>query len=144
MENTQSDLCPLGENSKQGMVFMVVNSGYNLCYIGCTKEKYLSRRMSQYRREYNKYINGKAKHNILFDLFDKYGLYNCKIELIRHVNYTTRSELKAKCIEDIDRREMCINNIQQHSMFKDSITKKAITNKCEYFKIFSDSEEEDD
>jgi hypothetical protein len=76
-----------------------------------------------------------------FDLFDKYGLYNCKIELIRYVNYTTRSELKAKCIEDINRCDMCINNIQQHSMFKDSIIKQAITNKCEYFKICSDSEE---
>ena len=120
---------------------MVVNRGYNLWYIGCTKEQHLSRRMSQYRRNYNNYISGKVKHNISFDLFDKYGLYNCKIELIRYVNYTTRSELKAKCIEDRNRCDVCINNVQQHRMFKDSITKQVIINNCEYFKICSDSEE---
>ena len=130
------------ENNRQGMVYMVVNSGYNLCYIGCTTEKHLSRRMSQYRRNYNNYINGKAKHNILYDLFNKYGLYNCKIELIRYVNYTTRTELKIKCLEDINKCDMCINNIQQQSMFKDSVIKQAITNKCEHFNIFSDSEED--
>ena len=85
MENTEI-------THKRCNIFMVVDTGYNLCYIGCTTEKYLSDRMAHYRRNYKRYINGEVKHNILFDLFDKYGLINCRIELIRYVDYTTKGE----------------------------------------------------
>ena len=95
-----------GITHKRGKIFMVVDTGHNLCYIGCTTEKYLSDRMAQYRRNYKRYINGEVKHNIVFDLFDKYGLLNCKIELIRYVDYTTKGELKATCYEDINRCNM--------------------------------------
>ena len=95
----------------------------------------LSDRMAHYRRNYKRYINGEVKHNILFDLFDKYGLINCRIELIRSVDYSTKGDLKASCYEDINKCDMCINNIQQRKLFAKA--------KCETYNIDTCSENDD-
>ena len=128
-----------GITHKRRKIFMVVDTGYNLCYIGCTTEKYLSDRMAQYRRNYKIYINGEVKHNIVFVLFDKYGLLNCKIELIRYVDYTTKGELKATCYEDINRCDMCIDNIHQIIFCFKATTHK----QCETYNIDTGSETDD-
>ena len=60
-------------------------------YIGSTYEKQLSNRMAKHRSNY--------KHNrnktMAFNLFDKYGVENCKIVLLEKVNVSTKEELLA-------------------------------------------------
>jgi hypothetical protein len=68
-------------------------------------------------------------------LFDKYGLINCRIELIRSVDYSTKGDLKASCYEDINKCDMCINNIQQRKLF--------VKAKCETYNIDTCSENDD-
>eukprot|EP01041_Mallomonas_annulata_P014496 gene14496-30857_t len=51
-------------------------------YVGCTTEKFLSNRMNAHRNAYKCFKNDKYSFVSVFDLFDKFGVENCKIELI--------------------------------------------------------------
>ena len=74
------------ENKYQrGKIYNIVDVGYNKCYIGSTIEKLLSNRMSRHRYGYNRYKINSQKKMASFDIFDEYGIDNCKIELIEKV-----------------------------------------------------------
>ena len=64
-----------------GKIYKIVDVGYNKCYVGSTTEK-LSMRMVRHRSDYKRYKNGKINKITSFDLFDTYGIENCKIELV--------------------------------------------------------------
>jgi hypothetical protein len=51
-------------------------------YIGSTTKQYLSQRMDSHRRNYKCWKYGKGSHVRSYDLFDEYGIENCKITLI--------------------------------------------------------------
>jgi hypothetical protein len=52
-------------------------------YIGSTTKEYLSQRMDKHRSGYKRWKDGKyGSHVRSYDLFDEYGIENCKIMLI--------------------------------------------------------------
>ena len=58
--------------------------GYNKCYIGSTTEE-LSMRMARHRSNFKRFLRGdKESHIRSFDIFNEYGVENCKIELIQY------------------------------------------------------------
>jgi hypothetical protein len=65
-------------------------------YIGSTAQKLLSSRMNNHRNSYNKWKKGKANKVTVYDLFDKYGVENCKIELIEKFPCRDYLELEAR------------------------------------------------
>jgi len=65
-------------------------------YIGSTTKNLLSQRMTTHRGDYNKWKNGKSRRVRSYDLFDKYGLENCKILLIESFPCQSRDELRAR------------------------------------------------
>ena len=92
-----------------GKIYKIVDVGYNKCYVGSTTEK-LSMRMVRHRSDYKRYKNGKINKITSFDLFDKYGIENCKIELVENVKCETKEELLKKEGEYI-RQIDCMNKL---------------------------------
>ena len=96
-------------NYHNGKIYKVVDIGYNKCYIGSTTEN-LSMRMVRHRSDYKRYKDGKMNKIMSFDLFDEYGIENCKIELIENVKCETKEELLKKEGEYI-RQTDCMNKL---------------------------------
>jgi hypothetical protein len=64
--------------------------------------------MCKHRSNYNKWLNKNGSSNTVFTLFDKYGVENCKIELLENYPCANKSELEAR--EGHHQREtVCIN-----------------------------------
>jgi hypothetical protein len=81
---------------QKGQIYKIVDVGFNKCYIGSTIEP-LSNKMSKHRSHYKDYINNVGKVKIKsFDLFDEYGVENCKIVWIQNYPCNSRKELEAE------------------------------------------------
>ena len=92
---------------ENGKIYKVVDLSYNECYIGSTCEN-LSQRMARHRQEYNRFLEGKRRNITVFQIFDKYGVENCKIELLENYPCNSREELMKKEGENI-RNTVCVN-----------------------------------
>ena len=100
-------------NYNQGKIYRIVPNCEHEPheqYIGSTTKKYLSQRMAQHKKEYNCYKNGTRKYMTRsVQLFDKYGVDNCSIELIECINAKSIDELRQKEKEHI-KSNSCVNN----------------------------------
>ena len=98
------------ENKYQnGKIYKIVDIGYNECYIGSTSEKLLSQRMSRHRACYKMWKAGKKSGNMTsFVLFEKYGVENCKIELIKEFPCDNKTQLEREEGRYI-KGETCVN-----------------------------------
>ena len=95
---------------EKGQIYKVVDIGYNMCYIGSTCQP-LSKRFSKHKETYNQYTKGKADCNRRVNtIFDKYGIENCKIELLHNFPCQSRNELLKQEGEHI-RNNDCVNKI---------------------------------
>ena len=82
-------------------------------YIGLTTKDKLCQRMATHRNDYKKWLKGKASKLTSYDLFNKYGLENCRIVLIESVNASTKDELLAR--ESYYIKELpCVNKCISH------------------------------
>jgi hypothetical protein len=79
-----------------GKIYKITDNAYSECYIGSTLE-ILSRRMASHRSGYKRFQENKpVSYTCVYDIFIKYGLENCKIELIELVPCNTLMELRQK------------------------------------------------
>ena len=62
-------------------IYKIIDISYTDQYIGSTYDA-LSSRMTKHRSNHRRYKKGEYHYVSVFDLFDKHGLENCKIELI--------------------------------------------------------------
>ena len=76
-------------------VYKIVDIEYTKCYVGSTYNS-LSKRMAHHRQDYLKYKRGKKNYVSVFDLFDEFGVENCKIELIEEIECTNRDQLRKR------------------------------------------------
>jgi len=81
---------------KRGKIYKIIDVGYNKCYIGSTAEKTLSNRMSRHRYDYKIYKQTLNEKMTCFDIFDEYGIENCKIELIENYPFNNIEELRKR------------------------------------------------
>ena len=79
----------------KGKIYKIVDIGYNECYYGSSYNT-LCKRMDGHRKDYKKYKNGKYHYVTSFSLFDKYGVENCKIELVELYPCGSKAELEAR------------------------------------------------
>ena len=81
---------------QNGKIYQITDIGYNKCYIGSTTEG-LSLRMTRHRANYKNFLKNNGKNFISsYDLFNEYGLENCKIELIEYYKCNTLQELRKR------------------------------------------------
>ena len=92
-----------------GKIYQITDIGYNKCYIGSTTEE-LSQRMTRHRADYKRFLNGKKSHTRSYDIFNEYGVENCKIELIEYFKCDTLQELRRKEGEHIKNTD-CVNKL---------------------------------
>jgi hypothetical protein len=78
-----------------GKIYKIVDIGYNKCYYGSTVQE-LSSRMSRHRSNYKRYNEGRGGLFTAFNLFDEFGVENCKIELVELFPCNIKSELTAR------------------------------------------------
>jgi len=85
------------ENNKylNGKIYKITNNLNNDIYIGSTCQN-LKQRFQCHIRRYKQFINNKTNKLTVFDLFIKYGVNNCKIELIELYNCNSKNELELK------------------------------------------------
>ena len=74
-----------------GKIYKIVDVDHNKQYIGSTTET-LSRRMAHHKHQYKMFNQGLRTKVCSFDLFDEFGIDNCKIELIEYFNCETKDE----------------------------------------------------
>jgi hypothetical protein len=99
-------------NYKNGKIYKIepVNGEEGEIYIGSTTKQYLSQRMTAHRANYNRWKNGKCYKVMAFDLFDKFGLDNCKIILLESCPCESKDQLHARESHHI-RTLNCINKM---------------------------------
>ena len=81
---------------QKGNIYMLWDIAYTKCYIGSTTET-LARRMTKHRDKYRAWLRGEAGRSTLYEVFDEFGLENCRIYLLE--NYPCNNK------EDLDARE---------------------------------------
>ena len=64
-------------------------------YYGSTCES-LSQRMTRHRAKYTAYLKGNITNTRSFDLFDEFGIENCKIELVENCPCNSKEELRRR------------------------------------------------
>ena len=98
-------------------IYQIVDIGYNKCYIGSTCEE-LSQRMAHHRANYKQFLNGKRRFITSFNLFNEYGVGNCKIELVEYFKCDTVHELR-KREGEIIKKLPCINKCVAGRTYKE-------------------------
>ena len=79
----------------KGQIYKIVDTGLTKCYIGSSVQK-LCKRMGSHRRDYKKYKTGEYHYCSVFDLFDEFGVENCKIVWIKNYPCNSKEELEAE------------------------------------------------
>ncbi len=92
-----------------GKIYKIVDNGYNKCYIGSTYNS-LSHRMSHHRDDFKRFLEGKIKKTSSYELFEEFGVENCKIELVENFPCLNRDELNAREGHWIRNTE-CVNKV---------------------------------
>lgn len=97
-------------NYQQGKIYKIVsNTDDELCYVGSTTLPLLCQRMAEHRDNYKCLKSGgKVNHTSSYILLDKYGVENCRIELIEIFPCNSKDELTKKEGEYI-RLLNCVN-----------------------------------
>ena len=98
-------------NYQNGKIYKMEDVGGNMCYIGSTTKDFLSKRMSEHRSKY-RYWKSDPKNSkfTVFDIFDTYGIENCRIVLIELLPCDSKDELHARESHYI-RTVECVNKI---------------------------------
>jgi adenylate kinase family enzyme len=91
-----------------GKIYKITDVAYTECYIGSTVQS-LCNRMADHRFDYkSKCKNERKVFCSSFSLFDKYGLENCKIELVELFPCQSKAELERREGYWI-KHETCVN-----------------------------------
>ena len=94
-------------NSK---IYQITDIGYNKCYIGSTTEN-LCMRMARHRSRYKSFLRDDKEGRLRsFEIFNEFGVENCKIELIEYFKCDTLAELLRREGEVIKNTE-CVNKV---------------------------------
>tara|TARA_R110000868_G_scaffold24856_1_gene97469 strand:+ start:296 stop:910 length:615 start_codon:yes stop_codon:yes gene_type:complete len=90
---------------QKAKIYKIVDPNEEMIYVGSTCQS-LSQRMAGHRSDYKKLNNYCSSH----DIFDKYGVENCKILLIENYSCNSKEELIKKEGEYI-RQLNCVNKV---------------------------------
>jgi len=95
---------------KQTKIYKITSFVGDKIYIGSTTKKHLCDRMANHRYGYKKWKNQEIRKVTSFDIFDEYGLDNCKIILIENYPCNNKDEKNSREAHWIKTTE-CVNKI---------------------------------
>lgn len=93
-----------------GKIYKICDVNEIMVYIGSTTQD-LCERMAQHRRDYKRYKNGKINCITVFQIFEKFGIENCKIYLVENICCENKEQLlqmEAKYIRELQCVNKCI------------------------------------
>jgi hypothetical protein len=93
-------------------IYKIVSDWGNKVYIGTTTKQYLSQRMQGHRANYKTWQKSGKRRCTSFELFDEYGIENCKIVLIELHPCNTKDEQSAREYFHISSMD-CVNKKKQ-------------------------------
>jgi peroxiredoxin family protein len=108
-------------------------------YIGSTTKEYLSQRMDTHRTGYKNWNAGKYGFTSSYTLFEKYGVENCNILLIKQFSCNSNDELKAeegrliRCMKCVNIRIPCRTSKEQKVLYTEMNKQKIKENKQRYY-----------
>ena len=109
MTNKDNNKRIMTNKYSSGKIYKIESNVGDKIYIGSTVKKLLCDRMTGHRYDYKKWKNGdKQRIYKSFEMFDEYGLENCKIVLIENFPCNSRDELTSREAHYI-RNTTCIN-----------------------------------
>ena len=80
----------------QGNIYKITDNAYSECYIGSTVQA-LSNIMRDHRNDYKRCMDNKTGgYNCAYNIFNNYGLQNCKIELVELAPCNNQLELRQR------------------------------------------------
>jgi hypothetical protein len=95
---------------KNGKIYRICDTGYNEFYYGSTVQS-LPMRLGKHRALYKLYKESKYNKRVsVYDIFDKFGIENCKIELVEACSFENKSEMQKREGYWIQ-NEACVNKI---------------------------------
>ena len=77
---------------EKGKIYMITDIAYTKFYYGSTCED-LSKRLWRHKNKYKLYLQGKVDLICSYNLFNEFGLDNCKIELVENYPCNRKEEL---------------------------------------------------
>ena len=80
---------------QNGKIYRLTDNAYTKIYYGSTCET-LAQRMARHRSKYYVYLKGGCTKTTSFDLFDEFGINNCKIELVELYPTNSKEELRQR------------------------------------------------
>ena len=83
-------------NYNEGKIYKIENMNGDKCYIGSTTKKYLSQRMQFHRSDYNKWLKGNKGKCMVYEIFDEFGIDNCRIVLLEACPCDSKDALIAR------------------------------------------------
>ena len=127
---------------ENGKIYKIVDVGYTKCYIGSTTEK-LSKRFERHRKYYKRFLEQNVIDTKAIDIFEEYGIDNCKIELIENCPCQTKEELLRREGYHIQNND-CVNKqvagrtpkeyYEQNKEYRDKQRKEHYQRHKEYYK----------
>ena len=95
-------------NYNNGKIYKIEDLAGEMCYIGSTTKEKLCQRMVNHRAKYTLWKSGKTNKVIVYDIFDKYGVENCRIILIENCPCESKDQLTSREAHYI-RTIACVN-----------------------------------
>jgi hypothetical protein len=92
-----------------GKIYKIVDLAYTKTYYGSTINS-INKRFRAHKEGYNNWKSGKRTKITVFDIFDEFGIDNCKIELVELYPCNLKIELERKEGEYIKNND-CVNKI---------------------------------
>lgn len=120
-------------------VYKISSTLGNEVYYGSTYNT-LNIRFSGHKNNYKAFLKGNGGRNTCYELFDKYGVENCVIELVEPVNCNSKQELavfEARHIKANDCVNKYIPNRTKQEYYTDNLEKR-----LEIQKIYDDAHKE--
>ena len=99
-------------NYSNGKIYKIepLNGEEGDIFIGSTTKEYLSQRMNLHRKDYKRFKNGELYLTTSYNLFEKYGVDNCKIILLESVSSNSKDVLLSRKAHYIKILK-CVNKI---------------------------------
>lgn len=119
----------------KGKIYKIVNTIDDKIYVGSTSMSHVNKRFTLHKSSYKKWLRGLSSYYTSFELFEDYGIENCKIELIEEIEISDRKELfKRENFWINELREVCVNKKPSYSSDEKKITDMKKANKKYYEK----------
>lgn len=77
-----------------GRIYKIIHTQSNICYVGSTFNK-IRVRFSQHKADFQKWKKGKARETSIFPYFDKHGIDQFKVILIKEYEVVDKKHLTA-------------------------------------------------